>query len=73
MKLFHVLFILFQFIPALFSRDENRLAYLKYLWSSHFQDDSPSGSRKEKIERYLNYRETRSEANIHEYSLLLER
>ena len=73
MKLFHTLFILFQFLPALLSRDENQIAYLKYLWLSHFGGSSSSGHHKDNTERNLNYRETRSEANNHEYSLLLER
>ena len=73
MKLFHALFILIQFLPAFLSKDENQIAYLKYLWSSHFGGDSSSGRHKENTEQKLNYRETRSEANNHEYSLLMER
>jgi hypothetical protein len=73
MKLFHALFILLQLLPALFKRDENQIAYLKYLWSSYFDGNSPSGHHKENTEQNLKYRETKSEANTHEYSLLLER
>lgn len=73
MKFFHTFFILIQFIPALLSRNEDQIAYLKYLWSSQFGGNSSSGHHKENMKQNLNYKETRSEANNHEYSLLLER
>jgi hypothetical protein len=73
MKIFYALFILFQLWLAMFSRDQNRIAYLKYLWSSHMAPKMPSRKQKENSSSNSNYKETKSEATTYEYSILLER
>jgi hypothetical protein len=74
MRFFYTSFILVQLLLALLSRDQNRIAYLMYLWSSYITGDkSSSGNRNENSMSGSNYKETKSEATNYEYSLLLER
>ena len=66
MKIFYTLMMLFQLIPAFVSRDQNRLAYLTYLWANYISNASPSNIRKKTFVM-------ESEGTNNEYSLLLER
>ena len=72
MKIFYAILILFDFVSALVLHDKNRIAYLSYLWSNHFGNES-SDTRKKTIMIESNYKETQSEVTNNEYSLLLER
>ena len=73
MKLFYALFILAQLFLASLARDGNQVAYLKYLWSSHIGLAAPARTGKERPFFNSHYKETKSEANTYEYSILLER
>jgi len=73
MKIFYAIFILFQMLPALFRRDQNRIAYLKYLWSVYVGSHTLSGSSSNFSGAESEYQETKSEMTSSEYSLLLEK
>ncbi|MGZ9166491.1 MAG: hypothetical protein ACXW4U_15080 [Anaerolineales bacterium] len=73
MRLFYGLFIVVQLVPAVLSRDPNRVAYLKYLWSTFMGGKGSFGDTDEDSSLDSDYRETKTEAISYEYSLLLER
>ena len=60
MKLFYALFILIQLIIAFLSHDQNRIAYLMYLWSIHGEGKSSSGNREESFLSTSDYKETKT-------------
>lgn len=73
MKFFYILFILFQLLPALLARDQNRIAYLKFLLSNQMQGQSSAGDRDKNLISDSNYKDTKMETTNYEYSILLER
>jgi hypothetical protein len=74
MNLFYRLLILVQLLLAFLSRDQNQIAYLRYLWSSYFSEHEASlGNPNENSISASNYKETKSDVTNYEYSLFLER
>lgn len=73
MKILHLVLIVIQLPLALFTRDQNRIAYLLYLvgWNASSSDIS-SNSRERVRARHGSYKETRADTTHYEYSLLLE-
>ena len=73
MKLFYALFILLQLAAAILQRDQDRIAYLKYLWSNPVDAPNSPGKPDNLAFYDSEYRETRTDSIRNEYSLLLER
>jgi hypothetical protein len=73
MKIFYALCLLFQMLLARFRRDNNRIAYLKHLWSDHGGSHTPLGSSSNYFSADSDYQETKSEMTGNDYSLLLEK
>ena len=73
MKGIYASFILLQLLAAFLKRDKNRIAYLRYLWSSHFKHGAIAGGGKSRTGSISIARETKSGDVNHEYPLLLER
>jgi len=73
MKIFYALCILFQTLLALFRRDQNRIAYLRYLWSGFAGSHGLSGNSRHYSGADPDYQETKSELTSSDYSLLLEK
>ena len=71
MKIYHLLFILVQLLLAFLSRDQNRIAYLRYLLSA--QEASSPGTHDKNLMSNSHYRKSSSEVTSYEYALLLER
>jgi hypothetical protein len=73
MKPIFAILILIQLFAALLLRDKNQIAYLTYLWSTHFGRDTSSGSGSRHFDPVLSFRETKSGNTNEEYPLLVER
>ncbi len=73
MKGIYASFILLQLLVAFLQRDKNRIAYLKYLWSSHFEHSATVGGGVSRTGSIMISRETKPDDVNHEYLLLLER
>lgn len=73
MKGIYASFILLQLLAAFLQRDKNRIAYLKYLWSSHFEHSATAGGGVSCTGSIMISRETKPDDVNHEYPLLLER
>ena len=73
MKGIHATLILFQLLAAFLYRDRNRIAYLMYLWSSHFEHSATTRGGVSRTGSILMSRETKIDAVNREYPLLLER
>lgn len=73
MKGIFAAFILLQLLAAFLQRDKNRIAYLRYLWSSHFEHSAATGGGVSRTGSITIARETKPDDVNHEYPLLLER
>jgi hypothetical protein len=77
MKFFYALMILIQLTMAFLSRNENKTAYLLYLWNNLSGSKAQVGRRHIKsarVSKYrAKYRKTKSNASDIEYSLFLKR
>ena len=73
MKGIYAVFILLQLLAAFLQRDKNRIAYLRYLWSSHFEHGATAGGGVFRAGSITIAQETKPDDANHEYPLLLER
>ena len=74
MKIFYAFFLMLELLLASLARDQNRIAYLRYLWTSHMMGAvAISGNEHENSGADFNYKETKPEGTNSEYTLLLER
>lgn len=73
MKGIHATLILFRLLAAFLHCDRNRIAYLRYLWSSHFEHSAAAGGGVSRTGSILMSRETKPDDVNREYPLLLER
>lgn len=73
MKGIYAIFILLQLLTTFLQRDKNRIAYLKYLWSRHFEHSATAGGGVSRTGSITISRETKPDDVNHEYPLFLER
>jgi hypothetical protein len=73
MKGIYAILILFQLLAAFLQRDKNRVAYLRYLWSTNFEHSTTVGGCVSHTGSITMSRETKPDDVNREYPLLLER
>ena len=73
MKFFYAIMILAQLAMAILFRNENKTAYLLYLWNNLSGHEVQAGRHHTKSMRASKINETKSHTGDNEYSFFLER
>jgi hypothetical protein len=73
MKLYYGILLIIQLLLAFLSGDKHKTAYLLYLWKSLSGYGTQTGTHRKNSTKLAKYKETKSEVDNNEYSLLLER
>ena len=73
MKLFYGIAILTQLVVGFLFQNENRTAYLLYLWKDLSEGEVQAGRRSIRPAGVSKHRETKTHTGDPEYSLFLER